>query len=167
MTTVPTLDDVVQAAIAKAVASAVAQAKLAAHPVGSIYCTVDSTSPETLFGGTWEEISAGRVLQGADTSHVAGSTAEAGLPNITGYFGAFDVWGYGQVSMRQFGGAFSGGGMFTVGSSFSSSDMTGGNPNSTEHGYTNLDASKSNSIYGASSTVQPPAYFVHIWKRTA
>lgn len=167
MTTVPTLDDVVQAAIAKAVASAVAQAKLAAHPVGSIYCSVDSTDPGTLFGGTWEEVSSGRVLQGADTSHAAGSTAEAGLPNVTGYFGAFDVWGYGQVSMRQFYGAFSGGSMFTVGASFSSGDMTGGNPGSSEHGYTEFDASKSNSIYGSSTTVQPPAFFVHIWKRTA
>ena len=28
-----------------------------------------------------------------------------------------------------------------------------------------LDASKSNNIYGNSSTVQPPAYKVHFWKR--
>ena len=30
-----------------------------------------------------------------------------------------------------------------------------------------LDASKSSSIYGASSTVQPAAYYVHIWHRVA
>ena len=29
-----------------------------------------------------------------------------------------------------------------------------------------LDASKSNSIYGKSNTVQPPALVVNIWKRT-
>lgn len=30
-----------------------------------------------------------------------------------------------------------------------------------------FDASKSNVIYGRSSTVQPPAFLVNIWKRTA
>lgn len=39
-----------------------AQAKLDAHPVGSIYESTDSTSPATLFGGTWEAMDAGRVL---------------------------------------------------------------------------------------------------------
>lgn len=32
-----------------------AQAKLDAHPVGSFYESTDSTSPATLFGGTWQE----------------------------------------------------------------------------------------------------------------
>lgn len=30
-----------------------------------------------------------------------------------------------------------------------------------------LDASKSNAIYGRSVTVQPAAYYVHIWRRVA
>ena len=30
-----------------------------------------------------------------------------------------------------------------------------------------LDASKSNAIYGRSATVQPAAYYVHIWRRVA
>jgi hypothetical protein len=30
-----------------------------------------------------------------------------------------------------------------------------------------FDASRSNSIYGNADTVQPPAYLVNIWKRTA
>ncbi|BFK59089.1 hypothetical protein I250019C1_11830 [Faecalibacterium sp. i25-0019-C1] len=29
------------------------------------------------------------------------------------------------------------------------------------------DASKSNAIYGRSATVQPAAYYVHIWRRVA
>lgn len=33
-----------------------ARAKLAAHPVNSIYTSTDSTSPETLFGGKWEQL---------------------------------------------------------------------------------------------------------------
>ena len=35
---------------------------LDAYPVGSIYMSVNSTSPAILFGGTWEAMPAGRVL---------------------------------------------------------------------------------------------------------
>ena len=31
----------------------------------------------------------------------------------------------------------------------------------------NINASRSSSLYGASSTVQPPAYVVNVWRRTA
>lgn len=37
---------------------------LAAYPVGSIYMSVNSTDPGTLFGGTWERIT-GKFLLGA------------------------------------------------------------------------------------------------------
>ena len=43
------------------------------YPVGSIYMSVNSTSPATLFGGTWERIQ-GRFLLAADDGHAAGST---------------------------------------------------------------------------------------------
>lgn len=43
------------------------------YPVGSIYISVNSTSPETLFGGTWEAIE-GRFLIAADSTFTAGST---------------------------------------------------------------------------------------------
>lgn len=54
-----------------------AQAKLDAHPVGSIYESTDSTSPATLFGGTWEEMDAGRVLV-AQGKAATGTTFTAG-----------------------------------------------------------------------------------------
>ncbi len=38
------------------------QAKLDAHPVGSYYWSNDSTSPATLFGGTWEALPPGYTL---------------------------------------------------------------------------------------------------------
>ena len=44
------------------------QAKLDAHPVGSIYESTDSTSPADLFGGTWEAMDPGRVLVSAGTA---------------------------------------------------------------------------------------------------
>ena len=49
------------------------------YPVGSIYMSVNSTSPADLFGGTWDTMPAGRVLlaQGKSqwgTTYTAGST---------------------------------------------------------------------------------------------
>ena len=49
------------------------------YPVGSIYTSVNSTSPADLFGGTWEAMPAGRVLLAQGTSewgveYQAGST---------------------------------------------------------------------------------------------
>lgn len=42
------------------------------YPVGSIYMSVNETSPASLFGGTWEQLK-DRFLLGAGDSYVAGS----------------------------------------------------------------------------------------------
>jgi len=46
------------------------------YPVGSIYMSVNSTNPKTLFGGTWTQIAQGRTLVGVDTSDTNFNTAE-------------------------------------------------------------------------------------------
>jgi hypothetical protein len=46
------------------------------YPVGAVYTSVVSTSPATLFGGTWVAIAAGRVLVGIDAGDTAFDTAE-------------------------------------------------------------------------------------------
>lgn len=43
------------------------------YPVGSIYMSVNSTNPQNLFGGTWEQIQ-GKFLFGMNSSYPAGST---------------------------------------------------------------------------------------------
>ena len=122
-------------------------------PVGSIYQSTDPTSPAALFGGTWQEIAQNRVLMGAGSGHAAGTTVEAGLPNITGSFVADVKKGEHKVS-----------GAFTAGNVIAST----GEYNSFSDVYKfSLDASKSNAIYGRSATVQPAAYYVHIWRRVA
>ena len=122
-------------------------------PVGSIYQSTARTSPAALFGGTWQEIAQNRVLMGAGSGHAAGTTVEAGLPNITGSFVADVKMGEHKVS-----------GAFTAGDVIAST----GEYNSFSDVYKfSLDASKSNAIYGRSYTVQPAAYYVHIWKRVA
>ena len=127
--------------------------KLGYYPVGSIYQSTDPTSPAALFGGTWEEIASDRVLMGASRSHAAGSTVKAGLPNITGSFVANVHYMRHEVS-----------GAFTAGDRITS---TGANNGDASVYKFSLDASKSNVIYGRSTTVQPAAYFVHIWRRVA
>ena len=52
------------------------------HPVGAYYSSSDPTSPEELFGGTWEEIH-GRFLFAADDAHPAGSTGGEEKHTIT------------------------------------------------------------------------------------
>lgn len=58
------------------VAEVIKQAALAAHPVGSYYWSSDKTSPATLFGGKWEEVS-NRFLYAVPTTSTAGSTGGA------------------------------------------------------------------------------------------
>ncbi len=47
------------------------------YPVGSIYMSVNSTEPSTLFGGTWERLK-GRFLIGAGTNTEANTNGEYG-----------------------------------------------------------------------------------------
>lgn len=44
------------------------------YPVGSIYMSVNSTSPATLFGGTWEQIQDRFLLAASSGDYAAGST---------------------------------------------------------------------------------------------
>ena len=82
---------------------------------------------------------------------MAGTTVEAGLPNIKG--GAHGPSGISAT------------GAFTVSPSAS---LAGGSSSSLREGDLYFDASRSSSIYKDDcDTVQPPAYLVNIWKRTA
>lgn len=58
-------------------------AKLAAWPVGSIYMSMQATSPATLFGGTWVRME-NRFLLGAGSGYVAGATGGEAEHTLTG-----------------------------------------------------------------------------------
>ena len=138
---------------ADAVKTLIADALAEDHAKIKFWVSEDPTSPAALFGGTWQEIAQNRVLMGAGSGHAAGTTVEAGLPNITGSFVADVKMGEHKVS-----GAFTAGDVIGV---------TGEYSNYSQVYKFSLDASKSNAIYGRSYTVQPAAYYVHIWKRVA
>ena len=131
--------------------------KLGYYPVGSIYQSTDPTSPAALFGGSWEEIASERVLMGASSTHAAGTTVKAGLPNLKGSSSGVASTAYpnlsnsGALSINTNNGGLAG----YEGGSYGSNCTV------------SFDASKSNAIYGRSSTVQPAAYYVHIWHRVA
>lgn len=129
------------------------------YPVGIVVAIADKSKPEFMEYGTWEEVASGRVLQGGDNP---GTTIEAGLPNITGASEAA-IGTSNNITIME-------GAMYfdkTVpsttqyGMSYSSRQASSG------RGKSRFDASLSNSIYGASTTVQPPAYVVKFYRRTA
>lgn len=55
---------------------------LDAYPVGAIYLSVNSTSPATLFGGTWEQLE-NRFLLGAGSDYTAGATGGEAVHTLT------------------------------------------------------------------------------------
>lgn len=129
------------------------------YPVGAIYMSTSSTSPASLFGGSWQSIASERVLMGVSSSHGAGSTVDAGLPNISsGSDAALDIQGsWGAPNCRApFAQTWQG-----------NSELSSSTWSSTPKVISaRFDASLCNSIYGRSSTVQPAAYYVYMWRRT-
>lgn len=122
------------------------------HPVGSLYISENATSPAELYGGTWERIE-DCTIWGASDAHPAGTTVEAGLPNITGTMTGL----YGEIPMAGESGALL---SYSSKSKFTRESWETGKQ-------LMFDASRSNPIYGASTTVQPPAYCMYIWRRVA
>ena len=139
------------------------------YPVGSIRLSINAG--ETGFmGGNWVQVGQGRALFGAGTlnniTYTADGTKDAGLPNIAGTLtksgsqpfanGAVDLGGTNDyVSSGALGG--------TNKSTTVYYNTT--NSNATRFGALTFDASKSNAIYGNSTTVQPNAYVVYAYKR--
>lgn len=129
------------------------------YPVGSVYLSTNSTCPLASLFGTWTLVSSGKALW-TGTGSNGNTTIAAGLPNVTGNIDnnigrasstASETW-YGSLSRRT-----------------TSSKIAGYYSSATAYGvFIGLDASKSSSIYNSSNTtVQPPAYVVNVWRRTA
>ena len=132
------------------------------YPIGAVYISVNNTNPSSLFGGTWESIGAGRVLQGADSSHIGGTTINAGLPNITGTFRIYTADNNNKISQNTGTGAFT---------KTTDTTVAGESWKLAEHcptfSFNANNGATTKGIYGNSTTVQPPAYCVYMWKRTA
>ena len=145
------------------------------YPVGSVYIGTQNSCPmkKLIPNSTWSLVSKGKALWTGNGTSGSGTTANsnfenapanttiaAGSPNITGTFGT-PVNEYGSPSYKPLSGAFSESSV--AGKSAGNYDVfSGGNSKVVD-----FNASKSNDVYGKSTTVQPPAYVVNVWRRTA
>lgn len=126
----------------------------------------DPTSPASFIGGTWERVE-NCTIWGASDAHPAGTTVEAGLPNITGQLAVRalkSIYGTG-VFLTQENGALKSIAVDSI-EYFTNLIATEDAPNAYGSSLA-IDASGSNPIYGTSTTVQPPAYCLYIWRRVA
>lgn len=91
----------------------------------------------------------GLLLQMVSGNQQIGTKIEAGLPNITGRIPGFPIWGN---VIHSNNGAFS---------NQEISDSFGAGTSGRNQYIISFDASKSNSIYGKSDTVQPPVSLIN------
>lgn len=124
------------------------------YPVGSIYMSVNSTSPATFIGGTWERIQ-DTFLLGAGSTYAAGSTGGSAThkhrtPFIASH-GSTDTalrlnmslsseWNYDQAAISN-------------------------TPRYTNAG--NVSWGGNDIIYTSNTSTLPPYLAVYVWKRTA
>lgn len=129
------------------------------YPIGSIYIGTQETCPlaSLISGSTWVLVAQNKALWGGDGTN-ANTAIEAGLPNITGKITS-KIHGDTPIGL-DVSGCFVGSDI----SSYSNPDG-GGDRSGNRATVANFSASNSNSIYGNSSTVQPPAYVVNVWRR--
>ena len=156
------------------------------YPVGSIYTSVNSTSPAALFGGTWERIT-GRFLLAATDGGAAGGNGNASiapgntggeaahkltnseLPKLSGTFdGANNIAvNYNASTTNGYPTIYAGSGIV------SSSDVKAAQVQVNNGNFT----IKNNITYTRKATISigndgshnnmPPYLAVYVWKRTA
>lgn len=141
------------------------------YPIGTVYMSADKSKTKADFPfmqyGTWEEVPANLCLQTGAASK-AGTQRGAGLPNIKGSTawavnGTLGTFSSQTTPYHENNGALL---VKTDGKAYGCIGAQG-NDSSNSNVSVNIDASRSNPIYGSSDTVQPPAYMVRAWVRTA
>ena len=165
---------------------------LGVYPVGSVYISVNNTSPAQLFGGTWERIAQGRALYGAgeiepngltptslSTTKIIynlGESKNAGIPNIMGNFSAktydaadtpkgamFQSWSDTKVTPS--GMNKDRNAWITFSAAAGECGTFTDNSKNGVNGNAFQNVPLSNNVYGKSMTVQTNAFVVNIWKR--
>ena len=120
------------------------------YPIGSIYMSINSTNPATLFGGTWARIKDTFLLASGDTYSSDGDvdTAQHGSATVTLTINQIPSHNH-QTGYRRTYGAGNAAGLIAYSSSTSE-----GNLNTTTTGG------------GQAHNNMPPYMAVYVWKRT-
>lgn len=130
------------------------------YPVGSIYMSVNSTSPATLFGGTWARITGRFLLAATDNgssgaSQAAGNTGGAATVTLTAEQSGLPKHTH-TATTKYAQTAGTGTARYHIASSGSTTS-------------TNFVTISNNTAQGASEAHEnmPPYLSVYVWKRTA
>ncbi len=128
-------------------------------PIGFGVILFTDISPAELWGGTWQKVEEGYALWTATSG--AGQTIDAGLPNILGSTHISAIYST-DMFINKTDGC-----IYATGDNSDIYQVSRSSPTQFGKNILNIDASKSNSIYGNSNTVQPPAIKIYLWRRVA
>ena len=141
------------------------------YPVGSIYCSVSSTSPASIVGGTWSAIAAGACLGAAGTGFTSNNyngtyqPTAAQVPVHTHGTGIHGMQYYiirnlsSDSTARKYFSTASGGKEVMISANSAASDY-GGIEDMTGINYTGNNENAGDAYY-------PYQYSVYMWVRTA
>ena len=165
------------------------------YPIGSIYISVSGTSPETLFGGTWEALG-GRFLIGANENYTGGNTGGstehthnvttagsvgnhtltiAEMPSHTHQnthtVGGYSGWGNGTTTWSQQGYIYD----YSHSKNTSGGNWTGNIANNSPNGIATATGGggahthtfTGTTVTSGSTFTLPPYLAVYMWKRIA
>lgn len=131
------------------------------YPVGSIYMSVNSTDPSTLFGGSWERIQDTFLLASGNAygAGTTGGSAKATLPSHTHTLGSNDyqLW----VAKRGKGSAEAGN-QISGDKKYYAAALGDSADN-----YKWIASVDSKGVSDVSQANMPPYLAVYVWKRTA
>lgn len=156
-----------------------AAAKLAMWPVGSIYTSTNSTSPATLFGGTWERIKDKFLLAAGDSYAAGGTGGAASVTLTTSQIPAHTHGSKSLIARIRLKTTNNGSNILDAYNDYGIGSLkTGGGPlpcinapigNQMTTSYIEINASHEHTSVGGngSHNNMPPYLVVYAWKRTA
>lgn len=139
------------------------------YPVGSIYMSVNSTDPGTLFGGSWTQLKDRFLLSAGDT-YKAGSTGGEASHTLTvdEMPKHYHHVPYGDPQATSNDGAYEKGTSYNGNAHLSSSNEFIGSPKYPSDSYYNqISISGKKGTSTQSFNIMPPYLTVYMWKRTA
>lgn len=132
---------------------------LRVYPVGSIYMSVNPTSPAELFGGTWEEFGKGRTLVGVDTTQAEFNTVEKTGGAKTHTLTVNEIPAHNHEIMSGY--------ILEGGTNLSYDVINYSRWNINSPGFKSADLFMSKTGGGQPHNNMPPYLVVNIWKRVA